>query len=281
MKFPVRTAIGGLAIVVAGVIIQPGIGWTQSGGAATPAVKAATPEDPCPAGAASLSSWHFNVNGHNVGNDLNGNPGGNIHSGDTLTAVFTVNPNCGSVRVTLISKSRQKPPHQGGTETLFQKASGIFSGEGSHSLTVQVPPCYFEVDLFASPPSGPNGPPVDSTVGGTNTACQTGGSTTTTSTTVKSTTTTSVPTSVLGTTVVPPAGGTTTTTEPKSSVLAATVTPTTTGSGTLPFTGSGRVLPNLALALGLLVIGGGLTLASHRLRLAPAGAHSKWRRSRS
>jgi len=84
---------------------------------------------------------------------------GNVHAGDTVTVNFTVAAGK-TVIVSLVSYEAPAPFSSAENlqdQELFQSATGTFTG-GTHSLTVKVPDCYFQLDFVGGLPINPFGP---------------------------------------------------------------------------------------------------------------------------
>jgi hypothetical protein len=135
----------------------------------------------------TISAYHYEIGGVSY-DHLTGT---NTHAGDTVTAVFTLS-GCGEKQVSFVSYNTTAD-HNLPDQTVFDSDTGTLTA-GSHSLTIQVPPCYFQIDLVYGPVIEHFNPPtvtyhaqnrfIDGLVGGSE--C----TTTTTSTTTTSTTTT-------------------------------------------------------------------------------------------
>ena len=84
---------------------------------------------------------------------------GNVHQGDTVTVHFTVAAGK-TVTVSLVSYKAPEPFSTAENlqfQELFQADTGTFTG-GTHSLTVEVPDCYFQLDFIGGLPIDPFGP---------------------------------------------------------------------------------------------------------------------------
>jgi hypothetical protein len=84
---------------------------------------------------------------------------GNVHAGDTVTVNFTVAAGK-TVTVSLVSYEAPAPFSSAENlqdQELFQSDTGTFTG-GTHSLTVKVPDCYFQLDFVGGLPIDPFGP---------------------------------------------------------------------------------------------------------------------------
>lgn len=93
---------------------------------------------------AALSNISFTINGTTTVTTLLGN----VTEGDTVTANFTVAPGK-TVTLSLVSYTAPAPTTSW-ENLLLQKISDVNTGTfsaGSHSLTVTVPNCYFQVDF--------------------------------------------------------------------------------------------------------------------------------------
>jgi len=107
----------------------------------------------CPSGAAAISSVSFTVNGNaaavGAGKVIAG-----VAPGDTVTATFTVAPGCSSIPVAFSSfKAAAAVANAGniGAQTLANFSSGTFAA-GVHTLSVTVPTCFFQIDLYQGAP---------------------------------------------------------------------------------------------------------------------------------
>ena len=84
---------------------------------------------------------------------------GNVHSGDTVPVNFTVAAGK-TVTVSFVSYTAPEPFSTAENlqfQELFQADTGTFTG-GTHSLTVKVPDCYFQLDFVGGLPIDPFGP---------------------------------------------------------------------------------------------------------------------------
>jgi hypothetical protein len=74
--------------------------------------------------------------------------GGNTQQGDTVTVYFTV-PSGMNDTLTLVSYKAPTPYFSDSNayqQVIYQQATGTF-GPGTHSLTVQIPNCYYQIDF--------------------------------------------------------------------------------------------------------------------------------------
>jgi hypothetical protein len=159
---------------------------------------------PAAAWVCAMDAHHFEVNGKTVPLD-----GAHVHSGDTLTVKFTLNDGCSERRLSFAAYNTTTNQGDLDAQTLFDSDTGVF-GMGEHSLTVTVPPCYFQLDFvfgtviekFDTAHGGPTyhtrqtytefpNDFIDGLVGGA--ACETHTTTTTSSSTTTKTTTTEIP----------------------------------------------------------------------------------------
>ena len=116
---------------------------TEAGAAITPTAVV------CPAGAAAVTNLSFTVNGSLAAIGA-GRVVAGVRSGDTVTATFTIAPGCTAVPVSFSSYRAPAPFANAGNigdQTLFSSASDLFAA-GQHSLTVTVPTCFFQIDMY-------------------------------------------------------------------------------------------------------------------------------------
>ena len=76
------------------------------------------------------------------------NLGGNTQQGDTVTVTFTV-PAGMNDPLTLVSYIAPRPTFSDSTayqQVIYQQATGTFA-PGTHSLTVQIPNSYYQIDF--------------------------------------------------------------------------------------------------------------------------------------
>lgn len=74
---------------------------------------------------------------------------GNVASGNHLVASFTVPANC-TVVVSLVSYQAPSATYDPGTaslQTVFASQDGVSFGAGTHSLAINIPACFFQVDF--------------------------------------------------------------------------------------------------------------------------------------
>jgi hypothetical protein len=191
------------------------------------------------------------------------------------TATFSIANGCEGVQVTLASYTTPDP------QKLFDSSGGSFSAGGPYTLTVNLPNCFFQIDLVAGPAPGVINSPfaiVIGAVGRVGTVCvetpppppppppppTTTTTTTTTTAVVAGTTTTSTTTTPTTTTVAP-----TTTTpgnvagEQANNSGNTNVLGVAANVAALPFTGLSLMLIAVLGAF-LLLLGVGLKLAARR-----------------
>ena len=116
--------------------------------ALNPTSTPATPTGPspsCPAGNAAITSFRYLVNGARQFNDMTGN----IRQGDHVKATITLAAGCTGIQVTLVSYTAPTPYFAWTNAYLqrpYQIATGTFNA-GDSNLEVDVPTCYFQIDL--------------------------------------------------------------------------------------------------------------------------------------
>lgn len=222
MNSRVLRALGVAAIALAGAL-------TFSTPASATPVSAAS----CtPGQAATLGASSYTING------VSGFPNlASVQSGDDVTVTFYLYGGCDPRTLSFVSYTAPTSYFDRVTaeqQVVFDSVTGTF-GPGTHTMSIEVPSCYFQVDFVRGtvitqfgPSSSTNyygdqGRLIAYKNGGT-TTCAVAPPTTTTTTTIPPTTTTVAPTT---TTSVP----TTTTTIPGSTTTTV-VAPTTTSSST-------------------------------------------------
>ncbi len=92
-----------------------------------------------------LCDYYFIINGSEVVSNLRGN----VDQGDEVTVVFTVKPNSLPSVYTLVSYTAPESYFNADTasqQRIYDLATGTF-GPGTHSMTVVVPDCNFQVDF--------------------------------------------------------------------------------------------------------------------------------------
>ncbi len=99
------------------------------------------PTPACPAGKAAMTAHSYKVDGTDV-SDLTGN----VHSGDTVKANFTISANCPTQKVSLVSYKAKSKDFTPSELSVHKSDTGTF-GPGEYSLTVTVPKCFFQVDF--------------------------------------------------------------------------------------------------------------------------------------
>ena len=80
------------------------------------------------------------------------NLGGNTQQGDTVTVTFTV-PSGMNDTLTLVSYIAPGPSFSDSTayeQVIYQQATGTFT-PGTHSLTVNIPNSYYQIDFVCGP----------------------------------------------------------------------------------------------------------------------------------
>jgi hypothetical protein len=117
---------------------------TTAPGAATTATGAAT----CPPGNASVTQFSYVFNGKTHTTHLN-----TVHAGDHVVVNFTIAPGCTHEQISLVSyeapESRVIGDHIK-LQKLFSQDTGFFE-PGSHSLHIDIPPCFFQADFVRGP----------------------------------------------------------------------------------------------------------------------------------
>jgi hypothetical protein len=121
----------------------------------------------CPSGAAAVQSTSYDIV-HLVGPAEINVPDltGHVQQGDVITVSFTIPPlptGCSSIAVDLVSYRAPGPTFDRSTadqQRLFNSNGADFA-PGRHNypdgLRVDVPPCYFQVDLITGRPMDPLG----------------------------------------------------------------------------------------------------------------------------
>lgn len=105
---------------------------------------------------AAVTGVTYTINGTQTFNML----AGNVSEGDTVTAHFTVAEGK-AVTLSLVSYEAAAPTSNAENlqlQTVFQVDTGTFDA-GTHSLTVKVPDCYFQVDFAGGAAIDRFGPP--------------------------------------------------------------------------------------------------------------------------
>ena len=105
----------------------------------------------CPAGTAAITGLSFTVNGQPTA--MSGLVIGGVMSGNTVTASFTVAPGCTAVPFNFSAYDAVAAIANAGNvsqQMLRSNATGTF-GAGAHTLTVAVPSCFFQIDLYRGP----------------------------------------------------------------------------------------------------------------------------------
>jgi uncharacterized repeat protein (TIGR01451 family) len=95
---------------------------------------------------------NFTVNNNNCLTKGLTNLSGATQQGDTVTANFTV-PTGMSDQLTLVSYIAPGSTFSDSTayeQVIYQEATGTFA-PGTHSLTVEIPNCYYQIDFFCGP----------------------------------------------------------------------------------------------------------------------------------
>jgi hypothetical protein len=203
-----------------------------------------SPPPTCPQGDARMTTYVFHVNDGPPLLNLD-----TVQSGDTVKADFTIAAGCDDIEVSLVSYKAPSATFSEATadeQVLFDSDTGFFDA-GAHSLEVDVPDCYFQVDFVFGPvlvTLGPEGSGnfygsrlIDAENGGTQSCTTTTTSSSTSSTSSSSTSSTSSSTSETTTST----SETTTSTSETSSTTSDTETSTQ-----IPFFPS-----TAAIALGL------------------------------
>lgn len=212
----------------------------------------------CPTvAAAKIVDYAYTINAKSGVKKLDGN----VKSGDKVEVEFTIAEGCQDIEISLVAYEASSDMFSEDTaekQVLFDSDTGKFD-EGTHTLEVDVPDCFFQVDFVRGPvitklgPKGTNnfygkqGRLIDATSGGQECTVTTEPpvreTTTTTSTTSTSTTSTTVPfqpeTQVLGETI----------TKPAEDVAAAELAKTGVPSGTGSLIGLGSSLTLIGAAL--------------------------------
>ncbi|MFA5861330.1 MAG: choice-of-anchor X domain-containing protein, partial [Candidatus Thermoplasmatota archaeon] len=119
----------------------------------TPVVPAnATPTGPssaCANGTASIASRQFLANGATTLTGLRNQ----LAQGEHVQAQFTLIPGCTDFQVTLVSYRAPTPTFSQSNadqQVVYQSQTATF-GPGTHTLDVDVPPCYYRVDFVTGP----------------------------------------------------------------------------------------------------------------------------------
>jgi hypothetical protein len=124
------------------------------------ATATATP-GPCPGGKAAIVQYSFSINGGPSIPHLSGA----VHPGDQVSVQFQIAAGCTAQAVTLASYQAVSTiftQQFQSMQTLFQFQPPIPQttfGAGSHTLTVSVPNCFFQIDFVAGPVILQLGPP--------------------------------------------------------------------------------------------------------------------------
>ncbi len=95
---------------------------------------------------AALSNITYVINGTTTVTDLRDN----VHQGDTVTVHFTVAAGVTGIEVALVSYVAPAATFDASTaylQRVYKVDTGIFAA-GEHSLTVEVPNCYFQIDFI-------------------------------------------------------------------------------------------------------------------------------------
>jgi hypothetical protein len=98
---------------------------------------------PAAAWTCAISDFHYEVGGNTV-------TLANVHAGDAVSVVFTLNDGCSARQLSFASYNTTSNPSDLDAQTLFDSDTGTF-GMGTHTLTVTVPPCYYQLDFVWGP----------------------------------------------------------------------------------------------------------------------------------
>lgn len=217
-----RLGLVATMLLTVGLIATGGLGAasaTETGGSADCATPGATYQGRMTA----FKSFKAYVNGKEI--SINKQiVSGSVKQGDKVKIVFELKPECDGTYVGLSAfkglTGHDEGPAQLKQQKLFDRADGKFKSGKTHTLEVDIPECYFQVDANTGSPYKPGDYTLDrqgrlifAAQGGTDKECATAKSTTTT-TKKPTTTTTKKPTA--------------TTTEKATTTTTTTKKPTTT-----------------------------------------------------
>jgi hypothetical protein len=106
---------------------------------------AAAAEGDCPDGNAAISAFSFSINGGPAVSTMEGN----VQSGDTVQANFTIADGCEGIEVSLAAYMAPSAAWSIGNadkQVLYDSGTGTFAA-GEHNLTVDVPQCHYQTDF--------------------------------------------------------------------------------------------------------------------------------------
>jgi len=191
--------------------ISSGVDSQATTTTSTSTTTSTTPVPVCPSlPAARVSSFNYTINGVSNLPTM-----ASVTSGGVLSVQFTVAPGCTNVEVSIVtydSPSGTFNRNTAGQQVVFDQATGMFDA-GVHTLAVDVPQCFFQVDFVRGPVIVKLGPAGSSNFYGDQgrlIEAKSGGQACTTTTTtqpptvqqVTTTTSTTLPTQVLGEQIV-------------------------------------------------------------------------------
>lgn len=132
----------------------------------------AQPSAVCPNGRDQITGKSFVVNGATTLAAIYGQ----LHAGDHVVAHFTVADGCSDVTVQFVAFQAQGPNWVAGApQTIFSLDKATF-GPGEHTLQIDVPMCYFQVDFTLIDQNGKH-LIMNTATGGTQACSSTGGNT--------------------------------------------------------------------------------------------------------
>ena len=105
---------------------------------------------PCTSTSSPLQSYFFVITDNGVTTTATVLRG-HVHSGDTVTVIYTLGGTCATDQYSLASYDVPANYYmQGVSQTIYQHQTNT-TGPGTYSLTVTVPNCYFQVDFVHGP----------------------------------------------------------------------------------------------------------------------------------
>lgn len=103
----------------------------------------------CPDGKLAVTDWEYLANGEREFDDLRNN----VNESDHLKVTFDIGRGCNDMEVTFASYKAPDGDYDEGNrnnQELFDYDTGFFD-PGEHTMEIDVPPCFFQVDFATGP----------------------------------------------------------------------------------------------------------------------------------